>query len=536
METNTQQVDELFAPWDKPDSPGCALAVMRDGAIIYQRGYGIANLEYAIPITPTTIFHVASVSKQFTAMAIALLADEGKLSLDDAVRKYIPELADFGPTITIRHLVHHTSGLRDQWELLVLAGWRMDDVITTDDVLALVAQQQELSFPPGDEYLYCNTGYTLMAVIVERVSGMAFRQFCAQRIFAPLKMANTHFHDDHREIVKNRAYSYAPKADGYQHAVLSYATAGATSLFTTVEDLAAWEENFYSAEVGGERVMQQMFQQGVLNNGEVLEYAFGITVGSYRGVTAISHSGGDAGYRSYLMRIPDHHFSVAILGNLSTLNPAKLARQVVDLYFADALEEDAEAAEKGTPSVLTPAQLAAKAGLYYNAQRAETYRLELRADKLVLVAGPGFDLEPLSEELFRLAALPQTKFTFKTTADGLTQFDLTQGSGKPTTYVAVEALAPSAEALHEYVGEYESPELTVGYSIDLVEGKLFLKRRKYGASQLLPTFRDGFIRDLNAAQGDGRDFDLTFARDEQDRVSGFRISTGRVRHLLFRRK
>jgi CubicO group peptidase (beta-lactamase class C family) len=280
MSSIAEEVDEIFSEWDRPDSPGCALAVVKGGEVVYKRGYGMANLEYDVPITPRTIFHVASVSKQFTDFAIAILTDEGRLSLDDEVRAHVPELPDFGEPITIRHLIHHTSGIRDQWELLVAAGWRMDDVITTDDVLELVGRQRELNFRPGSEYLYCNTGYTLMAVIVERVTGSSLREFCAERIFEPLGMLDTHFHDDHREIVRGRAYSYSPREEGgFQHSVLSYATVGATSLFTTVEDLARWDQNFYEAKVGGSAVVDLVQTPGVLNDGERLRYAFGLNIG-----------------------------------------------------------------------------------------------------------------------------------------------------------------------------------------------------------------------------------------------------------------
>src|SRR5690349_8472502 len=214
-----QAIDALFAAEDTSTTPGCALGVVRDGGIVYARGYGLANLEYAIPITPRTIFHVASISKQFTAFAAILLAQEGALSLDDDIRRYLPELPDFGATITPRQLAHHTSGLRDQWELLHLAGWRWDDVMTTEDILDLARRQRELNFAPGSEYAYCNTGYTLLGQIVARVSGMPFRAFCEQRIFQPLGMRSTHFHDDHTEIVPGRAYSYHPRdGGGFQHA------------------------------------------------------------------------------------------------------------------------------------------------------------------------------------------------------------------------------------------------------------------------------------------------------------------------------
>ncbi|MHC5039061.1 MAG: serine hydrolase domain-containing protein, partial [Planctomycetota bacterium] len=263
MKIPEKEIDEVFAEWDRPDSPGCALALIGEEGILYERGYGMANLEYDIPITPETIFHVASVSKQFTAMAVGMLAEEGKLSLDDDVRLHVPELHDFGEPLTVRHLIHHTSGLRDQWMLLVLAGWRMDDVITTEDAMDVVRRQRELNFKPGGEHLYCNSGYTLMAVVVERVSGLPFPEFCRERIFEPLAMKRSHFHDDHTRIVKNRAYSYVPReGNGFRHSVLSYATVGPTSLLTTVRDLAIWETNFTDGNVGGPSLLEGMQAPG----------------------------------------------------------------------------------------------------------------------------------------------------------------------------------------------------------------------------------------------------------------------------------
>jgi CubicO group peptidase (beta-lactamase class C family) len=234
MPNKEKMIDALFEQEIKKDSPGAAVAIIKDGSIIYKNGYGIACMDYDIPITPSTIFHVASVSKQFTTFAIALLADQGKLSLDDDIRKYLPEVPDFGKTITIRHLIYHTSGLRDQWELLAMAGWRLDDVITKEHILKIVRHQKELNFDPGEEYSYCNSGYTLMAEIVARLSDQSFREFTAKSIFKPLGMDNTHFHDDHEMIVKNMAYSYNTGSNnGFKKSVLSFANVGATSLFTT---------------------------------------------------------------------------------------------------------------------------------------------------------------------------------------------------------------------------------------------------------------------------------------------------------------
>src|SRR5271170_5968799 len=311
-------VDHIFEQWNKPTSPGCALSVIKDGHIIYKRGYGMADLDHDIPITPETVFHVASISKQFTAAAIILLVQEGKISPDDDVRKYITELPDFGVPITIRQLIHHTSGLRDQWSLLGLAGWRYSlDLITDEDVLDVISRQKELNFMPGAEYVYCNTGFTFLAQIVKRVSGESLREFTVKRIFQPLGMKSTHFRDDHAEIVKHIAYGYVDGEGGanYRLSVTNFDTVGATSLLTTVEDLAHWDENFYHPKVGGTAFLKQQLEDGKLNSGKLIHYAFGLSLGKYRGLPTVGHGGADAGYRADFLRFPEQHFAVACLCN-----------------------------------------------------------------------------------------------------------------------------------------------------------------------------------------------------------------------------
>ena len=275
---------------------------------------------------------------------------------------------------------------------------------------------RELNFEPGSEYLYCNTGYTLLALIVERVSGRPFRQFCKEKLFEPLGMRNTHFHDDHTEIVKNRAYSYMPKeGGGFKHAVLSYATVGASSLFTTAEDLACWDESFYTGQVGSRAVIDQMHDQGILNSGDTISYAFGLMVTRYRGLKVVEHSGGDAGFRSHLLRFPDEHFSVVILSNLGIINPGNLARQISDLCLEDVFQIKGETAEKPDEaylSAVTPASLERYAGQYFNAHRVESRRLEIREGKLYLAAGPGLEMLPFSRDRFKLAAFPEYDIRF----------------------------------------------------------------------------------------------------------------------------
>ena len=391
-ETLEAKVDQLFTEWNRSDSPGAALAVTRDGEIIYKQGYGTANLEYDIPITTGTIFDIASVSKQFAGFAIATLLHEGKLSLDDDIRMYLPDVPDFGNRITIRHLLHHTSGLRDWVQSLVIAGDMMDDVISFKHILKMARHQKTLNFEPGTEFLYSNTGYNLLAEIVEKVTGDSFREWTDTHIFKPLAMTNTHFHDDHEMILKHRAYSYQTvENDRFKHAVNNTTALGSSSLCSTVEDLAKWILNFDDVRIGGQTVIEQMHQRGVLNNGEQIDYAFGLSISEYRTLRTVGHSGSWRGFRSHLMRFPDQKFGVVILCNLDTFNPLSLAEKVAGLYLADALapveasvsEKAAEPAEDVKSEPLVPEQLTEFEGDYYTEELDTTYTIGVRGDGLV---------------------------------------------------------------------------------------------------------------------------------------------------------
>lgn len=403
-------IDAVFADLDRPGSPGASVAVIRDGDIVYSRGYGEAQIEHGIPVTPHTVFHVASVSKQFAAMAVTLLAADGALSLDDPVRTHLPYVPEFEDTPTVRQMIHHTSGIRDQWQLLAMSGWRLDDVITTEQILGLMARQQELNFVPGAEYLYSNMGYTLLGQTVEAVSGMTLVEFTQARIFAPLGMDRTHFHDDHEHMVPDRAYSYAPLqppadadpepadadpaaagAPRYRKAVLSYANAGATSLFTTAEDLARWLDNFRHATVGGPEVMRTMLSRGVLNNGDTIPYAHGLSMGEYRGLQTIGHGGADAGFRTQVQWFPEAETGVVVLTNVANGNPAGRARDVADVVLAGSFpEEEGEegdappaADDAAPPETPGPAVLAQYAGTWYSPELDALYHLSVSEGRLV---------------------------------------------------------------------------------------------------------------------------------------------------------
>ncbi len=333
-------IDAIFATWNTKDSPGCAVAVFQNGKITYERGYGMADLENDIPITPASVFYVGSVSKQFTAMAAALAIQQGHLSADDSIRKYLPELPPYADAITVRHLVHHTSGLRDYNTLLSIAGRRGDEAYDNPTVLRMTARQKALNFEPGTEYLYSNTGYTLLATVVERATKTPFAAYADQQIFKPLGMTISHFHTDASRLVKGRANAYAVGSNGLRLDTPSNERAGAGGVFTSVRDLLHWDENFYTGKVGGKALIEQVQTPGALKNGKPLTYAWGLQVGNYRGARIVEHSGSLGGYRAHITRYPEHHTSFAALCNLA-INPGALLRQVADVVLADKLKEPA---------------------------------------------------------------------------------------------------------------------------------------------------------------------------------------------------
>lgn len=523
-------IDGIFSEYNASDKPGAAVAVVHRGEIVFKKGYGSAHLEYDIPVTPETIFHVASVSKQFTVFALLLLAEEGKLSLDDPIQKYVPEVPDFGNEITLRHLATHTSGLRDQWDLLSLAGWRWDDVITTEHILKMVGNQKDLNFDPGEQYTYCNTGFTLLAEVVARVSGKSFADFTKERIFTPLQMRHSQFYDDHTKIVKNRAYSYYPNDEGYQKSVLSYANVGATSLFTTVEDLSLWAMNFEQVKVGSAAIIDQMNTLAVLNNGETFGGAYGQFVGDYKGVLQIQHGGADAGYRSYLGRFPDQDFAVSVVSNSGASNPRALALEVADLYLKDAFESQAEEVPEPPETIsLSETELEAFEGHYWDARDLYGRRIHLTDGKLQYDRGNGntTELAPISKNGFLMQQIPgQVKVTF-VSEDGKDRMIVSEGTeilGELDRYLPV---ATSSIDLAAYVGRYTSSELRTSYTLVLQDGQLVATHPRNSDMSLRLVKMDVFDAEGNT---------VVFVRNTTDEVVGLEISTGRAKRLAFKKE
>ena len=325
------EIDGVMAEWARPDSPGCAVGVVKDGALALARGYGQADLERGVPIGPGSVFDIASTSKQFTAAVVVLLAQEGKLALDDDIRRFVPELPRYEAPITIRHLLHHTSGLRDYTDLMALAGWQMEDWTTAEQALAMIVRQKERNFRPGAQYLYSNSGYFLLSVIAARAGGKPFPELARERIFAPLGMSATHFHADHLRLVRSRAIGYAPREGGWSISMSNWEQTGDGSVLTTVEDLARWVRNFDDPTLGGRALVDELLRKGRLASGEEIDYAAGLRHATYRGLPAVGHNGSWAGYRSSLLRFPSEKTAVIVLCNAESADAGTIARKIADV-------------------------------------------------------------------------------------------------------------------------------------------------------------------------------------------------------------
>lgn len=402
------QVDSIFARFTSPGSPGCALGVVRDGELAYAKGYGLASLELGVPITPATVFDIGSVSKQFTAMAVVLLAREGKLSLDDEIQRFVPEVPRYARPITLRHLLHHTSGLRDYIDILGWSGIGDEAVTTEADALLAISRQRGTNFAPGAEYLYSNSGFFLLSVVVKRASGKSLREFAAERIFGPLGMAHTQFVDRHEMIVPGKAGSYA--ADGKRGFVLSLANweqVGDGAVNTTVEDLLRWDRNFYGGTVGGDQALRELHTTMPLSDGSPNSYALGLGVDTYRGLSRVSHGGSWAGFRAQLTRFPTEHLSVIVLCNVNNSAPGMLAKQVGDLLLGSRLGPDNSVftpAPRDTATRRPPTRdvLTSLAGVYHSDELMADWVVSLRGDSLFAKPGLGaeFPLEPRGADAF----------------------------------------------------------------------------------------------------------------------------------------
>lgn len=411
--TAEARVDLIFARFDNTRSPGCAVGVVQNGDLILGRGYGMANLEHGLAITPRTVFRIGSVSKQFTAAAVALLAQKGTISLDADVRDYLPEIPAYERPVTVRHLIHHTSGIRDYLVLMRLTGLRSADYYTDAEVLDMLARQEELNFLPGDEHLYSNSGYFLLSQIVLRASGRSLAEYAKETIFDPLGMTHSHYHDDRNHIVSDRATGYAPAGEGFRISVTQLEMVGDGGVFTTVEDLVHWVRNFDEPRVGGASFLETVHTRGRLTNGEELGYAFGLVHGDHRGLRTVSHGGSFVGYRADITTYPDEGLDIITLCNVSDASPTRLARQVGEVFLEDRMgpapEQAARRPRARRPDVdgSPPTEVAGLVGRYYSTELDTTYEIVVEGGMARVRAGRGIDqaLSPAGIDTFTAGSM-----------------------------------------------------------------------------------------------------------------------------------
>lgn len=512
------RVDSVFARWASTTSPGCAVGVARDGRPVLARAYGMANLEYDVANTSETVFEAGSVSKQVTAAAVILLAQRGALSLDDPVRRWVPELPDYGAPITLRHLLNHTSGLRDWGSVVAVAGWpRTTRVHTNAHALDVMRRQRALNFAPGAEYSYSNSGYNLLAIIVERASGRSLAEFSKRELFAPLGMTRTEWRDDFTRVVKARATAYARRDSAWRQLMPFENVYGNGGLLTTVGDLLIWNRNLDAPTVGGAALVTEMQRRGRLTSGREIEYASGLFVTRYRGVPEVSHSGATAGYRAFLARYPEQKLSVAVLCNAASANATALAHGTADVFLGDALAP--RAVVRAVP--LSEAQLAAPVGLYRDPRSSESAELRLDDGRLRF---DGAELVPLSPTTF---ALPTQDARARLEVDGAGRARrLWQLWGPDSVgFERVERARPTAAQLAELAGAYASDEVETTISVAVEGDSLVLHRRPAERTALVPLYADAF-----ALPGAGV---IRFSRDSAGRVDGSWLSVGRARNLRF---
>jgi CubicO group peptidase (beta-lactamase class C family) len=518
-----QRIEKALFEWNRLDRPGVSVTVVKDGKVVFQKAYGLASMEHNIHNTNKTLFDTVSIAKPFTGMAIAMLEAQGKISLEDDIRKHIPELPDFGKTVTLGHLLYHTSGIWDWPDALAAAGWQLEDVITFDHIMGIIKRQKKLQFDPGSKYLFSNTNYNLLAETVKRVTGQSFREWGWENIFRPLGMFKTVVRDQLGEPIENQAYgyNYHPRR-GYRKLGDNLNAVGSHCVFSSGEDMGKWLLNLETGKVGGITVMKKVFTPGVLDNGKKIDYAYGWTIDTYKGLKRFSVSGQLGGFNSTLQYFPQHKFGVVMLSNWISGwgNLAYPARQIVDIYLESHLEKPAP------PSTSTPKTKEIKPNPDRYDQYAGDYRwspglvlnIYRDKDKLMLKAQrSSYELLPLSEMKFKLS-VADYRFTFQKDKDGkVHQVLIQEGSGSEEIAPRIELVNPTPDELQEFTGTYYCQELDTRYSIILRDKKLVITHMRVNDVRLTPEARDHF-------NTNSRSYPMVeFIRDKQQKVSGFKM-------------
>ena len=525
-----KQIDSLFIEWNTPNHPGGVIGVMQNGEIIFSKAYGLASMEYLVPNSTGTIFNTGSVSKQFTAMGIIRLHQQGKLSFDDDIRKYITELPNFGETITIRHLLHHTSGLRSFHAVLGLAGWRGDDARTNEDINRFMSKQQDLNFKPGDEYLYCNTGYMFMVNIIEKVTDTEFKDWMKQEIFEPLGMINTYVEDNYSRITANNATSYyARKINTFERAVAYWGYIGSGNMHSTSADLLKWLSNFYNPKAGWENSFTLIQTLDKLNNGEKNNYAFGVSLDEVNGHKRIQHGGAIGGFRSYVSVFPKEKLSIAVLTNFSSSGIGQKSKKIAQIILEDNTKV-AKAIKKPKPIKLSNQQLKKYEASYWNDNKNYIRRIYLKNDTLRYYRSEKSEdtIIPIGKNEFQLLTnTADVRLTFNLTNTQKVMLVSVDGD-KPEILTSFDPIKPSQKELEDYTGVFYSPELETSYTIFMEDEKLKWHHPRHGDFDIKILKKD-------VLEGKWPLATIKYIRNKNNKITGIRVSNGRVKHAWFKK-
>lgn len=526
-EAQYQKIDSLFIDWNRPNHPGGTVGLMIDGKIVFSKAYGLASLEYLVPNSTETIFNIASVSKQFTAMGIVRLQEQGQLSVDDDIRKYLPDLPDFGEKITIRHLLHHTSGLRSLHALLELAGWREDDSRFNEDLDRFMKKQQALNFKPNDRQLYCNTGYIFMANIIEKISGEPFPTWMKENIFEPLGLIHTYVEDEYDRVVVNNATSYYRQDQGFARAVEFWGYVGSGNMHATTNDLLRWLNNFINPQAGWESAFKTLKTVDPLNSGEVNNYAFGVVVDEVQGSQRISHNGAIGGFRSHAASYTDEKLNLVVLTNFSNSSPNRKAREIVNLLLKKGNTNHAVSPRPSIKAItLSQAELKKFEASYWNDESYYARKIYLKEDTLRYFRSENNEspLVPIGKNAFQMWGVNgdvKVRFDFDNQTMAVQIND-----GNDIMHTLFDPSPPTAEDLKTYTGTYYSPELEVTYNIFIADEKLKWHHPHFGDHDIKILKKD-------ILQGAWPLDIIRIERNPNQEIKGLFVSNGRVLNLWF---
>jgi len=532
-DTQYQKIDSLFLNWNKPNHPGGAVGIMQYGKIIFSKAYGLASLEYLVPNSPGTIFNTGSVSKQFTAMGIVVLHQQGKLSVDDDIKNHLPELPDFGEKITIRHMLHHTSGLRSLHAMLGLAGWRGDDSRTNKDLNRFMQNQRDLNFKPGDEYVYCNTGYMLLVNIIEKVTGEKFPEWMKKNVFEPLEMINTYVEDNYSRIVPNNATSYYnSENNGFIRAVEYWGYVGSGNMHSTSTDLLKWLANFSNPQSAWKAHFDQLQTLDTLNNGEENSYAFGVGIGDFIGVKSVGHGGAIGGFRSNVVTYPEKELNIVVLTNFSRSSAGQKVNSISEILLGNKVDETSDNSNNPVKTIkLSKKALKKYEGNYWNNKDNYARKIYLKNDTLRYFRSENSEspITPIGKNEFQMLGVTvdlKVKFDLK---ENQSIMIVTIDDGAPIYSQKYEPTKTTKDELSSYIGEFYSPELETTYIISLENDTLSWHHSRHGDFKMKRIKKDILegIWPLSITK---------FKRDEKGNISGILVSNGRVRNLWFKKQ